>query len=63
MVFHFGGNHSSSGVKLRQIGPIAFDSNLTSFQSSALASSRDWRNAKCSGNRGVTFRLECQGMQ
>jgi hypothetical protein len=25
-VFRFGGNHSPRGVKLRQVGPIAFDS-------------------------------------
>jgi hypothetical protein len=62
-VFRFGGNHSPRGVKLRQVGPIAFDSDPGPFRSSPPASPGDRRDAKRGGGRGVTFRSECEGMR
>ena len=56
-------NHSPRGVKLRQVGPIAFDSDPGPFRSSPPASPGDRRDAKRGGGRGVTFRSESEGMR
>jgi hypothetical protein len=50
-------------VKLRQADPIAFDSDPGPFRSSPPASPGDRRDAKRGGGRGVTFRLESEGMR
>jgi len=62
-VFRFGGNHSPRGVKLRQVGPIAFDSDPGPFRSSPPESPGDRRDAKRGGGRGVTFRSESERMR
>ena len=62
-VFRFGDNPSPRGVPLRQVGPIAFDSDSGPFRSSPPGSPGDRRDAKRGGGRGVTFRSECEGMR
>jgi hypothetical protein len=60
-VFRFGGNHSPRGVKLRQVGPVAFASVPGPSLSSPPGSPGDRRDAKRGGGRGVTFRSEGEG--
>lgn len=53
--------HSPRGVKLRQVGPIAFDSVPGPFRSSPPASPGDRREAKCGGGRGVDIQVGKRG--
>jgi len=57
-VFRFGGNHSPRGVKLRQVGPIAFASVPGPLLSPPPGSPGDRRDARRGVGRGVTFRSE-----
>lgn len=60
-VFRFGGNHSPRGVKLRQVGPIAFASVSVPFRSSPPASPGIGVMRSAVAVEGLAFRLESEG--
>ncbi len=64
-MFRFGGNHSPRGVKLRQVGAIAFASAPRSLTKQASGEPGGRVGATRIGwhVRGVTFRSECEGMR
>jgi hypothetical protein len=61
-VFRFGGNHSPRGVKLRQVGPIAFASAPFPCKALLRRAPGDRRDAKRGGGRGEAFSSEGEGM-